>query len=101
MKNPLFRLLLINGLAGAGLGIVFVAGVLSLDLASLRTLLVQTGEWAVGLSLLVIGSVSTFASVAMGGAIMLVRSDRPKTPPSGKAGPLVYARQAQLVRRSR
>ncbi len=101
MKNPLFRLLLVNGLAGAGLGIVFVAGVLALDLASLRTLLVQTGEWAVGLSLLVIGSVSTFASVAMGGAIMLVRSDRPKTPPSGKVGPLVYARQAQPVRRSR
>lgn len=101
MKNPLFHLLLVNGLAGAGLGLVFVAGVLVLDLASLRTLLMQTGEWAVGLSLLVIGSVSTFASVAMGGAIMLVPSDRTKTPPGRKAGPLVYARQAQPVRRIR
>lgn len=81
--NPLFRLLLINGIAGAVLGILFVAGVLALDVAGIRTLLVATGAWSVALPLLTIGSITTFASVAMGGAIMLMPKDKDHDPPRG------------------
>lgn len=74
-RHPLFRLLVINGLGGAALGLLFVAGVLALDVAGIRSLLASTGEWVIGLSLLSIGSITTFASVAMGGAIMLLPRD--------------------------
>lgn len=82
-RQPLFRLLAINGLAGALLGILFVIGILALDVAGIFTLLVNTGEWVIGLALLTVGSITTFASVAMGGAIMLM----PKTRESETDGP--------------
>ncbi len=70
-RQPLFRLLLINGLAGAALGVLFVLGILVMDIAGIRTLLAApaNGDRA-GASHH--GSVTTFASVAMGGAIMLM-----------------------------
>lgn len=70
------RLLLINGVAGAVLGLGFVAGVLLLDIASIRTMLTASGEWIVSLALLSMGSMVTFSSVAMGGAIMLLPKDK-------------------------
>jgi hypothetical protein len=80
--NPLFRLLVIHGLSGVGLGIAFVAGILALDVAGIHSLLSRTGEWVVGLSLLAMGSIVTFASVSMGGAIMmLAKEDAPREPP--------------------
>lgn len=82
-RHPLFRLLVINGLAGAGLGVLFVIGILAIDVAGIRTLLASTGEWVIGLALLTMGSVTTFASVAMGGAIMLM----PKQKDPGSGGP--------------
>ncbi len=95
-RHPLFRLLLINGLAGAALGVLFVMGILAIDVAGIRTLLASTGEWVIGLALLTMGSVTTFASVAMGGAIMLM--PKPKDPgpggPAGGHGALVPARVA-------
>lgn len=100
-KNPLFRLLLINGLAGAALGVAFVAGVIALDVAGIRTLLVQTGDWAVALSMLVIGCVSTFASVTMGSAIMMTARDSQRPPAGGKPLTLVPVRQEAVIRRRR
>lgn len=80
--NPLFRLLVTNGVSGAVLGIVFVAGLLALDVAGIHSLLSRTGEWVVGLSLLTMGSIVTFASVSMGGAIMMLpKEDAPRDPP--------------------
>lgn len=73
-RHPLARLLVVNGFAGAGLGILFVLAILAFDIAGIRTLLANGGEWIIGLALLTVGSVTTFASVAMGGAIMLVRN---------------------------
>ncbi len=58
-RHPLFRLLLINGLAGAALGVLFVMGILAIDVAGIRTLLASTGEWVIGLALLTMGSVTT------------------------------------------
>ncbi|MCZ8375752.1 MAG: hypothetical protein O9342_10275 [Beijerinckiaceae bacterium] len=97
--NPqgLFRLLIINGLAGALLGVAFVLGILALDVAQIRTMLVASGEWLVPVGLLTMGSVVTFASVAMGGAIMLMPredGDRPghPLPPAQRSGHLAPVR---------
>ncbi|MBN8533394.1 MAG: hypothetical protein J0L51_04825 [Rhizobiales bacterium] len=80
--NPLFRLLVIHGVAGAVLGVAFVAGLLVLDVAGIHSLLSRTGEWVVGLSLLTMGSITTFASVSMGGAIMMMpKEEEPREPP--------------------
>ncbi len=93
-RHPLFRLLVINGLAGATLGVFFVFGILTIDVAGIRTLLTSTGEWVIGLALLTMGSVTTFASVAMGGAIMLM--PKPKDPGAGgrRAGMALWCRCA-------
>jgi hypothetical protein len=86
-RHPLFRLLVINGLAGAGLGILFVIGILALDVAAIRSLLTSTGEWVTGLALLAMGSVTMFASVAMGGGIMLMQSPQNAGSGGSKDGP--------------
>lgn len=98
-KNPLFRLLLINGLAGTGLGIAFVIGVLALDIAGIRTLLAQTGDWLVGVPMLLIGCSTTFASVTMGSAIMMTRRDESKDRPQRGLGEPAYIRVRSVVRR--
>jgi hypothetical protein len=91
-RNPLFRLLVVHGVSGAVLGVLFVVGVLVLDVAGIHSLLARTGEWVVGLSLLTMGSITTFASVAMGGAIMLLpKEERPPEPPSRGLGEAVHA----------
>ena len=90
-QHPLARLLVVNGLAGAGLGVLFVIAILAFDIAGIRTLLANGGEWVIGLALLTVGSVTTFASVAMGGAIMLMRnpSDHgPGGPGGGRLAPV-------------
>lgn len=96
--NPLFRLLVIHGMSGALLGVSFVVGILVLDVAGIHSLLSRTGEWVVGLSLLLMGSITTFASVSMGGAIMMMpKEERPRDPPDrglGEAVPMM-----SLVRR--
>lgn len=86
--HRLFRLLIVNGLAGALLGIAFVIGILALDVAQIRTMLAASGEWLVPMGLLTMGSVVTFASVAMGGAIMLMPRDEDGCRP-GRPLPLV------------
>lgn len=94
-RNPLFRLLVIHGVSGAVLGILFVAGVLVLDVAGIHSLLSRTGEWVVGLALLTMGSVVTFSSVSMGGAIMLMpKEEEPREPPSRGLGELIPAMSA-------
>ena len=71
-RDPLFRLLLVNGLGGAALGLVFVAGVVALDIGQLRGLLRWDGTSALALGLLAFGGIITFGSVAMGSAIMRI-----------------------------
>lgn len=91
-QNPLFRLLVVHGVAGAILGVLFVIGVLTLDLAGIHSLLSRTGEWVVGLALLTMGSITTFASVSMGGAIMLMpKEEEPREPPERGLGEPVLA----------
>lgn len=92
-RHALFRLLAVNGLAGGLLGIGFVIGILVLDVARIGTMLATSGDWLVPVSLLAMGSIVTFASVAMGGAIMLLpreNGDRPGHPlqPAQRSGQL-------------
>ena len=102
-NRPLFRLLTVNGIAGAALGILFVLAILALDIGGIRTLLVATGDWAIALPLLTMGSVVTFASVAMGGAIMLIPTDDrgPPVGPGLRVNELVPVRVHARMRRPR
>jgi hypothetical protein len=74
-RDPVFALLLANGLWGAGLGILFVIGAIGLDVGHLRTLIGFDQDGLVAVFLLTGGSIVTFASVAMGGAIMMIDRD--------------------------
>lgn len=71
-RDPLFVLLTINGIAGALLGILFVAGAIWLDIGHLRRLVGFTTDGVIAVALLTAGSIITFGSVVMGGAIMML-----------------------------
>lgn len=84
-RNPLFTLLLGNLIGGAGLGLLFVVGALALDLGHLRKLITFSADGATALLLLSVGSIVTFASAAMGSAIMMVGARRGGDTPGTKA----------------
>jgi uncharacterized BrkB/YihY/UPF0761 family membrane protein len=85
-QDPFFRLLVIQGLAGLGLAIAFLAGILLLDIGRLRSLIfaAPTGLLApdglLALGLLGAGLIITLVSVVIGGAIMMI-SDMPDQEP--------------------
>lgn len=81
-RDPLFTLLFANAVWGAGLGVLFVVAAIALDVGHLRTLIGLNADGLVALVLLSGGSIVTFASVAMGGAIMLI--DREEEGSGGK-----------------
>lgn len=83
-RNPLFALLLGNLIGGAALGLLFVAGAIALDLGHLRKLITFSADGAMALFLLSVGSIVTFASVAMGSAIMMVGAPQGGDPDAGK-----------------
>src|SRR5674476_307847 len=67
---PLFRLLAINLAAGAALAALLVGGLLALNPAGLRDLILADRSPGTALGLLLFGFVVTFGSTAMGTAIM-------------------------------
>ena len=73
--NQLLRFLLVNGLCGALLGLVFAGGVIALNLGHLRDLITFSQDGMLAVLLLSVGSIITFASVVMGGAVMLMDKD--------------------------
>lgn len=81
--EPTLALLLQHGLAGAGLGLVFVAGVLGLDVAHIRTLAFASPDGGLAIGMLAIGSIITFSSVFMGGAIMRIGTKDDDEPRGG------------------
>jgi hypothetical protein len=83
---PLFRLLAINLAAGLLLAVLLVGGLLWLDPGGLRHLIFTDRSPAVALGLLLFGFMVTFASAAMGSAIMALgqretEHDTPRPPP--------------------
>lgn len=103
--EPTLTLLLQHGLAGAVLGLVFVAGVLGMDVAHIRTLAFASPDGLLAIGMLTIGSIITFSSVTMGGAIMRIDSQDDDEPRGGhRAKPLTALVPIPLraaVRRSR
>jgi hypothetical protein len=83
--DPIFALLRLHGLWGAALGAAFVAGVLALDIGSVRALISTSPDGPMALGLLLGFSILTFGSVVMGSAIMMIGSDdeKPRKAPPG------------------
>jgi hypothetical protein len=69
-RVPLFRLLAINLAAGTALAALLVGGLLALNPAGLRDLILADSSPGTALGLLLFGFVVTFGSAAMGTAIM-------------------------------
>jgi hypothetical protein len=70
LRVPLFRLLAINLAAGITLAVLLVGGLLALNPAGLRELILADSSPGTALGLLLFGFVVTFGSAAMGTAIM-------------------------------
>lgn len=83
-RNPLLSMLAVNALWGGVLGVAFVVGVIALDLGHLRKLLTFSPDGVIALGLLIIGSIVTFASVVMGGAVMMMGRRDDRGPRGGK-----------------
>ena len=92
--EPLFRLLAINLGIGVFVAVLLLVGLIALDPAGLRDLIVADRSPGVAIGLLLFGFLITFCSVAMGTAIMTIGegdggSDRGKR--AGR-GPIMLAR---------
>ena len=81
---PLFRLLAINLAAGAALAALLVGGLLALNPAGLRDLILADRSPGTALGLLLFGFVVTFGSAAMGTAIMALRQADDAGPRGGR-----------------
>ena len=70
--QPLWRLLAINLVSGIAVATLLVGGLLALNPAHLRDLIVADIHGAATIALLLFGFVITFGSTAMGTAIMAI-----------------------------
>jgi hypothetical protein len=101
-RVPLFQLLAINLAAGVALACLLVGGLLWLNPGGLRHLIFTDRSPGVALGLLLFGFMVTFASAAMGSAIMaLGRREKdhetPRGPPLLVAEEAVCAKPVKLV----
>ena len=76
MKDPLIRLLFINGLIGIGISGFVLAGLFATNVGQLRTLILQAEDPVLPIVMLAMGLFVTLGSVVMGTAIMMLRDDR-------------------------
>lgn len=81
LRQPLFRLLLVNLGSGAAAAMVLVGGLMALNPFGLRDLILADASPATALGLLLFGFLITFGSAAMGTAIMAL--GRPSDPRDG------------------
>jgi hypothetical protein len=96
-SNRLFRLLAINAITGALLGVGFVICLMIFDTAGLRRLIAGDADGGVALALLTLGFVVMCSSVMMGSAIMQNHSDDGTSRDGG--GPASPALAAVLIDR--
>ncbi len=73
--EPLRKLLLVNMLGGAAIGILFVIGLLWVNAYGLRDLMLRDADGLLAFLMLCGGFVVTAASVVAGSAIMLNRGN--------------------------
>jgi hypothetical protein len=72
LRQPLIRLLAINLLAGASVAVLMLGGLMALNPANLRGLILADRTPGAALALLLFGFLITFGSAAMGTAIMML-----------------------------
>lgn len=82
-ENPLFRLLLINGVIGIGISLLVLASLFFLNIGNLRSLVVTAEDPFVPVIMLAFGLIITLCSVVMGSAIMMLK---PEDSGGGKGG---------------
>lgn len=92
-RNPLFRLLALNWLAGFAVTVLLVGGLYATDAGGLWSLIMRSEMPAVPIAMLFCGFLVTFTSAAMGTAIMMMPSDRS----SGGGGRRMRLRTPALV----
>ncbi|MBN9669972.1 hypothetical protein [Roseibium aggregatum] len=74
-RDPLFRLLLINGVAGVFIAALVLGGIFLANIGNLRVLVMSAENPILPVIMLAFGLVITLGSVVMGSAIMLVGED--------------------------
>lgn len=94
LRVPLFRLLAINLAAGTTVAALFVGGLLALNPANLRDLILADSSPGTALGMLLLGFVVTFGSTAMGTAIMAM-GKREKDDDGPRGPPRLVARRAR------
>ncbi|MEP1881782.1 MAG: hypothetical protein ABJJ38_12820 [Roseibium sp.] len=70
-KNPLFRLLTINGVLGVAISGGLLAGVFWANIGNLRVLVTRSEDPVLPIVMLAVGFIITLTSVVMGSAIMM------------------------------
>lgn len=81
-KDPLFRLLAINGLAGTVVAGLVLGGIFTANIGNLRDLVLSAEDPVLPVVMLAFGLVITLGSVVIGSAIMLLGENGG---PGGKA----------------
>ncbi|WP_298982335.1 hypothetical protein [uncultured Roseibium sp.] len=76
-KDPLFRLLVINGAAGLGIAALVLGGIFVANIGNLRELVLAADDPFLPVIMLAFGLIITLVSVVMGSAIMLL-GDKPR-----------------------
>ncbi|WP_298814525.1 hypothetical protein [uncultured Roseibium sp.] len=76
-KDPLFRLLVINGAAGLGIAALVLGGIFVANFGNLRELVLAADDPFLPVIMLAFGLIITLVSVVMGSAIMLL-GDKPR-----------------------
>jgi hypothetical protein len=94
-KDPLFRLLAINGLAGIGIAGLVLGGIFLANIGNLRVLVQRAEDPVIPVVMLAFGLVITLGSVVIGSAIMLLGDNDRGGRASGRKQPLV--REPALV----
>lgn len=93
-RVPLFRLLAINLAIGIALAALMIGGLLAINPYGLRGLIFADHASGVPIALLALGFIVTFASTAMGTAIMAIgRNDGPR---GGKRTPVATGEPAPV-----
>ncbi|MTI00360.1 hypothetical protein [Roseibium sp. RKSG952] len=82
-RDPLLRLLAVNGGIGVIISLAFAVAVLVLNIGNLRVLILNSENPVLPVLMLIAGLVITLGSVVMGSAIMMLGSSDDRRPGGG------------------
>ncbi|MCK7614235.1 hypothetical protein [Roseibium sediminicola] len=96
-KDPLFRLLAINGLAGIGIAGLVLGGIFAANIGNLRDLVLAADNPVLPVVMLAFALVITLGSVVIGSAIMLLGETGGQGGGSGKRRPIRLVRNLRPI----